>query len=179
MHNYGRGGALLDFRNFMTSNLHLPQIQYPPTSGIQRRPSYIVTFDLGSSQKKERHFSFSKQLQAVQDTFGSMVDVRTIYISKERLADQVQIAAESAIYITACGGGAVTATFLSKGASLILFYTEQGGIGIPARLDWDILNNMAWIRSHWLPAKTMDEDVGVFVELLKQEFAAMPSFLER
>jgi hypothetical protein len=174
MHNYGRGGALLDFRNFMMSNL---QLQNP--SGIQRRPPYIVTFALGSSQKKERHFSFTKQLRAVEDTFGSLVDVRTIHISKERLADQVNIASESAIYITACGGGAVTATFLSKGASLILFYTEQGGIGMPARLDWDILNNMAWIRSHWLPAKTMDDEVGVFVDLLKQEFASMPSFLDR
>lgn len=171
MHNHGRGALLLEFRNFMMSNLHVP-----PDSGVNG-PPFSVTFALGSSQKKERHFSFSKQITAMEEAFGKLVDLRTVHMSRENLKNQVKIASESTLYVTACGGGAVTATFLPPGASLILFYTEvRDGA---ARLDWDILNNMAWIRTHWLPAKTMDDEVDLFVQLIARELDLVPHFRDR
>lgn len=49
-------------------------------------------------------------------------------------------------------GGAVTATFLPKGASMFVYFNEKDGDNqTPARLDWDLLNNMGHIRTHWLP----------------------------
>jgi hypothetical protein len=60
-----------------------------------------------------------------------------------------------------CGGGAVTGTFLPKGGSVFLYYLEDGGVkdnketGTPARLDWDLFNNLAYLKVHWLPKRTM------------------------
>jgi hypothetical protein len=71
------------------------------------------------------------------------------------------------------------ATFLPRGSSLILFYNPQGGLDFqnfksnlkPARLDWDLLNNAAHIRVHWLPITDMDsaENVELFVALIRHE----------
>ena len=80
------------------------------------------------------------------------------------LRQQMQVALESAIYVTVSGGGAVTATFLPPGATLIVYYLEDGGFDYwntsytytPARLDWDLLNNAGHLRVHWLPMKTMN-----------------------
>ena len=42
--------------------------------------------------------------------------------------------------------------FLPKGASLISFYNEiEKGGDTRARLDWDLLNNLSYLRVHWLP----------------------------
>jgi hypothetical protein len=79
--------------------------------------------------------------------------------------------------VSACGGGAVTATFLPHGSSVILYYVEDGGVesnrrtGRPALLDWDLFNNMAWVRSHWLPSGTMNNatDLDIFVKLVGHE----------
>ena len=106
------------------------------------------------------------------------------------LKDQVSIASNSAMYITAAGGGAVTGMFLPKGASLIVFYAVDGGrlrnkpTGLPALLDSDILNNLSYIRVHWIPMPTkFDESIGefvfspleldTFVELVKHELHQM------
>lgn len=59
----------------------------------------------------------------------------------------------------------MTATFLPKGATLILYYDEKGGYdfankfnmtGDPAFLDWDLMNNLSYLRVHWLPIGTMN-----------------------
>ncbi len=74
--------------------------------------------------------------------------------------------------------GAVTATFLPKGASLIIYFVEDGGMhrgrrdfSTPARLDWDIFNNMGYIRVHWLPLQTMNtrSDLSALVQLIDHE----------
>ena len=63
----------------------------------------------------------------------------------------------------------MTATFLPKGATLILYYDDDGGFdfahdlnftGDPAILDWDLFNNMAHLRVHWLPLGTMNTKAG-------------------
>ena len=164
MHNHGRGSIFFDFRNFMVSNLGLDVAQK-----LQQGPTYIITFAAGTSQSSRRAFSFGAQMIALKEAFGDQVVVRKVYIPQESLEDQIRIASESAIYVSACGGGAVTATFLSRGASLILYYSEYVEDDIPARLDWDLFNNMAWVRTHWLPANTMDKDIDLFVKLVARE----------
>jgi len=46
----------------------------------------------------------------------------------------------------------ISATFLPKGASLLVFFNEYEGLkNSPARLDWDMWNNLGYIRTHLLP----------------------------
>ena len=71
------------------------------------------------------------------------------------------IASKSTIFITGCGGGAVTSMFLPRGGSVFLYFLEDGGLkdnretATPARLDWDLFNNLAYLKVHWLPKRTM------------------------
>ena len=53
--------------------------------------------------------------------------------------------------------------FLRSGTSLILYYDSSGTngnpkkkVGHPSRLDWDYFNNMAYVRTSWLPIIGMD-----------------------
>ena len=93
----------------------------------------------------------------------------------------MEIASQTSIFITGCGGGAVTATFLPKGASVILYYVEDGGVrnnkntGTPARLDWDLFNNFGYLKVHWLPKGTMqsETDLKALAVLVQHELDAM------
>ena len=99
------------------------------------------------------------------------------------LKEQIQVAIESAIFVTVSGGGAVTATFLPHGSTLIVYYLEDGGFDFwkynytytPARLDWDLLANAAHLKVHWLPIKTMEtkEDLNVLKHLVLHDLESM------
>ena len=82
---------------------------------------------------------------------------------------------ESVIFVT-CGGGTVTAIFLPRGATLIV-YDGSGSIVNnrktmqPVRLDCDLLNRMSYLWVHWLPTQGMDKPDGLklFSELTLNE----------
>jgi Glycosyltransferase 61 len=103
------------------------------------------------------------------------VEVKTVVFQDMSLHEQMQLATETNIFISGCGGGAVTAMFLPKGATAIIFFNEKGGqvrrkpTGLPARLDWDIFNHMSYIRVLWFPSLTMNEehDLKSLVEVVK------------
>lgn len=168
-HNHGRGAMLYNFRNFLVENM-----------GIKAKPvdaPYKITFSLNSSSRKTRNLPMNKQMNAVKKAFKGIAEVQSYTMSDLSIQEQVRIAAESAIYITACGGGAVTATFLPKGSSLIIYFDEVGGTErnrrakLPARLDWDMFNNAVYMRTHWLPMRTMNgaNDIRALVELIRHE----------
>jgi hypothetical protein len=171
MHNHGRGSLLYEFRNFMVTNIGLD------VEKLASDEPFTITFAASTSRASSRSHDFGPQILAIRDAFGSRVIVQKVDFASKPLQEQVRIASESAIYITACGGGAVTAMFLPHGASVVLYFVEDGGrednrvIGGPAMLDWDIFNNMAWIRSHWLPTRTMDKDtdIDILVKLVAHE----------
>ena len=84
------------------------------------------------------------------------------------------------IFVSACGGGSATAYFLPRGSSLVLYYNETGGMdyfsnenktGGQALLDWDLMNNLGYLKIHWLPIGFMDEREGLdaLVALIKHE----------
>jgi hypothetical protein len=84
------------------------------------------------------------------------------------------------IFVSACGGGSATAYFLPRGSSLVLYYNETGGMdyfsnenktGGQALLDWDLMNNLGYLKVHWLPIGSMDELEGLdaLVSLVKHE----------
>jgi len=98
---------------------------------------------------------------------------------------------DAAMYVTGCGGGAVTATFLPRGASLLVFYSERGGVennkasGKPARLDWDYFNNMAYTKVHWIPTpstlfrRPFQDDLNLFMELVRHDLSLLQKAQQR
>jgi len=77
--------------------------------------------------------------------------------SKYTVEEQIQMASRSAMFLTFCGGGAITGSFLPKGAGMYLYYGEDSGIEhnrpteLPARLDWDFFNHCGYLHVKWLP----------------------------
>ncbi|CAB9519558.1 expressed unknown protein [Seminavis robusta] len=176
-HNHGRGALLYEFRNFMLQNLGLPL--QPVTS--QQQP-FKVVFSVSSSDIGSRDLDFVKQINTLRENFDPTILSVESYVMKDlTVPQQVQIASEAAFFITICGGGAVTAMFLPKGATVILYYLEHGGVeyGRPthsyAFLDWDLFNNLSHLRTHWLPTQTMDNriDLRALVLLMEQELELM------
>lgn len=176
-HNIGRGGIFRQFRDFMVHNMGFP-LELPT------RPSK-VTFSTFSSKGFERSLAFENQAAALQRIVPGNIQVQSIMMKDLSLNDQMQVALESAIFITVSGGGAVTGTFLPPGSTLIVYYLEDGGfdfwkynpntgegkVDTPARLDWDLLMNAGHIRVHWLPIKTMEteDDIKILENLVLHE----------
>jgi len=116
-----------------------------------------------------------------QSFHPSYVSVESYIFSEMSIANQLEIASQASIFITSCGGGAVSSMFMPKGSSVIFYYLEGGGVinnkptGKPARLDWDLFNNMAYLKVHWLPAGTMktDADTKAFLLLIQHELDSL------
>jgi hypothetical protein len=174
-HNHGRGGLLFEFRNFMLSNIGVPTEFY-------HKPPFRIVFSEKSSEVQTRHIDFTTQIDLLRKSFHPKYISIESYVFKDlSLTEQMQIASQTSIFISGCGGGAVTATFLPKGASVILYYLEDGGVvnnkptGTPARLDWDLFNNLAYLKVFWLPKRTMhtETDLRALGLLVQHELDAM------
>ena len=171
-HNMGRGAALYAFRNFLMQNLGIT------SEPLRPQAPFDITFSMLSSHSSLRSQDYVKQMKAVNSTFSSdEVRVHGHVMEDLSLEEQIKLASKSAIFVTSSGGGAVTATFLPRGATLIIYYVGDGSIennkktGKPARLDWDLFNHMSYIRVHWLPTKAMNSPKGVatFLQLIRNE----------
>ena len=154
-HNHGRGGMLYEFRNYMMENMEMPIIH-------RHKPPFRIVFSVNSSREPSRLMDFTAQIKMLQDSFNpNYVTVESYVFQDLSLEQQLDIMRQTSIFVTGCGGGAVSATFLPRGASLFLYYIEDGGVqynqdtGKPARLDWDLFNNMSYLKVHWLPKTTM------------------------
>jgi len=148
--NIGRGGVLYEFRNWMMNN-----IDVAPHKAISKAP-YKVVFNVHSSSTSIRSVHFNDHIKIVKERIGLKydVDVQVVTMSHLSLVEQVDLVSGATILVTMCGGGAVTSMFLPKGASLFVFFNEdeRSGTGnAMPRLDWDLLNNLSHIRTHWLP----------------------------
>lgn len=169
MHNFGRGPMLYEFRNFMLKNLNIP------TTPAIKKP-FRVVFSEKSSDIPMRSISFDKQIALVKERIPE-AQVESYILKDLTLHEQVKIASETAVFISLCGGGAVTAMFLPKGASAIIYYAENGGTRNgkrdfkPALLDWDIFNSMSHLRVHWVPRNTRNDelDLQILVMLIRDE----------
>jgi hypothetical protein len=160
-YNQGRGGQFWKFRNFMMENLGIFEDNLEEED--EDAPLRILFSEHSS---KSRDISMNKQMQAlmaaIQDKSRVPSDLPEIIVeahqlSKYTIKEQAQMVSKTAAYISTNGGGAVTASFLPRGASLLLYYQHKGGFelgkrtGKPARLDWDYLNNASYLRVHWVP----------------------------
>lgn len=175
MHNHGRGAELYSFRNYMMNNMGIP------VNAMKKKP-YIITFSINSSNLSTRKHSFRKEIIAIREEFPE-VKIQEFQMHKLSVEEQIQITSESAIYITAAGGGAVTSLFAPMGSSVILFYNVDGGIqgntktGLPARLDWDLFNNNAYMRVHWIPLIKFrsEEQIPLLVDVVRHDLDIIAS----
>lgn len=179
-HNVGRGGPLYEFRNFMMKNLGVAD----DLPSVGRHPHRIV-FSMNSSDSPERAgFDMMGPVNVVRENFPNE-NVETHTIKDLSLPKQVELASQTSVFVTLCGGGAVTAMFLPPGSSVILYYGERDG-RVPrtnkrsekeAMLDWDIFNSMSHLRVHWLPRGRFGEkaDERSLVLLIKHELSIMES----
>jgi hypothetical protein len=180
-YNVGRGGLVWRFRNYCLYNMGLVDIDDivgATTTKASSRPQspLKIVFSVASSSIKTSNFRLH-ELALKRFFKGQNIQIESQYLPKLSLVDQVQLAMSSTVFVTMCGGAAVTATFLPKGASLIVFYNETGvqegkkETDSPARLDWDLLNNLSYLRVHWLPSKSMESsrDISAFLDLVSHE----------
>ena len=146
------------------------------TTTIQQSPPYTIVFSIGSSKTGNRFLTFEKQIASLEQAFSSdRLQIVVQQLSRLSLEEQVQLASRAALYVTICGGGAVTATFLPPGATVLIYYDEDGGYfnnkptKLPARLDWDLFNNAAYLKVHWLPTGSMDQpdDLELMTDLVR------------
>jgi hypothetical protein len=145
---------------------------------LRPQAPFDITFSMSSSESYLRSQDYITQMKAVNSTFSSdEVRVHGHVMKELSVEEQIMLASKSAIFVTSSGGGAVTATFLPRGATLIIYYIGNGSIEKnkktfkPARLDWDLFNHMSYIRVHWLPVKDMNSPKGVatFLQLIRNE----------
>ena len=167
VHNTAKGAMLYQFRNFVLQNLNLPSSnkkEEAPTTTTQRR----MVLSAHSSGYKTRDVDFKEQERILSQAFPSW-QIQIAALAQLGVQEQIELASTTQIFVSVCGGGAMTATFLPRGATLILYYDETGGydfathaqLGSPAFLDWDLLNNMAYLRVHWLPLGGMHTPEGL------------------
>jgi hypothetical protein len=152
---------------------------YPPSSITDMDPDepLVVMFSAYSSQRrggsmeseanhlkdkiKEAGDSYSAVYghKAAPGDIGAGVEIviENHVFAKYSLEEQIQMASRTAVFITYCGGGAITASFLPRGGAVQIYYSETGGIEqnrnteTPARLDWDYFNNCGYLHVNWVP----------------------------
>jgi hypothetical protein len=204
--NVGRGPELYAFRNYLLRNMGLlttTTSKTTTTSNVDKNSNYNqqpiqfrIILSAYSSNHPDRDFGLEEQRKALSEAFPT-IDVSTVVLRELSLREQIELISqpkqqtnkEHIIFVTACGGGSITGFFLPKDSSMILYYPESGGYdfsskfnltGGKAMLDWDLLNNLGYIRTHWLPIGTMNELDGLdaLVYLVRHEMdVTMNSFV--
>ena len=157
-HNHGRGGLFWKFRNYCLNNLG---IEDPP----RLVAPYQIIFSLQSSSGPEKNIDFSLLESVLRKKLDPNEALVQSYVLKDlTLQKQVKLATRASIFIAECGDDdAVAATFLPRGATLILFCDEDDEDKLLAkqkppsdrRLGWDLFNNLAYLNVYWFPDGTL------------------------
>lgn len=185
MHNTGRGSTLYNYRNFLMSNMGFTSKEIEMNVLEQSTVPKIVISKYSSSSKP-RQTGYDEEKRALKDAFGNRIKVSNHIFAGMSAVEQVHAVKDASIMITSAGGGAVTAMFLPRGASLIVYYSEDSNVASDdndksesywlnntikdGHLDWDYLNNMGYLRVHWLPIRRLQgQDTTILVDLIKAE----------
>ena len=127
--------------------------QFRASSGTDKK--YKILFSINSSSRGNRMYAFDKHIRHLEQSpilQKYNMEIEKTYLSGISLQEQIELISSASILVTVNGGGAVTSIFLPKGASVFLYFNdEEGNGGEPARLDWDLINHLGYIRAHWLP----------------------------
>jgi hypothetical protein len=154
--NLRRGGEMRHLRSRVLNSLGIPANVHASELPVS------ILFSSTSSRDKRRRIVFNSTVLRMQGKFPNVsIGERTMY--EMELAKQIQVVAQSTIYVSACGGGSFPAFFLPKGATLILYGDKD------MYLDFDVHNNFGLGRVHWLSLQSMENDYDVLEELIRDE----------
>jgi len=186
-HNHGRGGQLYAFRNFMLQNMGYQSsdlLWHKHVTPKDQRPRHRIVISQKSSEIFVRSLDFKRQIEVLNDNLPQdEVSIEAYIFREHTLKEQLDYVLDASIFVSLCGGGAVSAMFLPAGSTVFMFYSEKGGAknnhmtSKPAWLDWDLFNAMSHLRVHWLPRHSMDSDIDLafLVDLAKQELGIIDS----
>jgi hypothetical protein len=161
--NIGRGGLFRQYRRWTMENIGIN-----PDTPIQREP-YLIVVSINSTTKKSRASkNLDTEAEVMQKFFGNRVDVQSVELKTLSLVDQIQLVSKAAVFVTICGGGTVTSTFLPKGASIILYYSSK-------KLDFAFWNNFPQIKPHWLPLNHQQEAMPNLIQIIRSELDYLDS----
>lgn len=164
-HNHGRGKLFSSFRRYMMHNINVDP-------AAEHRTPYRILISEHSSNGRSRNLDMTPQLNALDAKLTGRASVESIYLSALTLRDQVDIMSQTSIFVSVVGGATISAFFLPKDASVLLFY------GGRKRLDFDLWNNFPHVRVHWIPIKDKDgkEALDALVELVSKELDYLDAF---
>lgn len=131
----------------MMQNVHVdPDIRIDPT-----KPIRVAVSKMGSTRGARKDVTFDEEITHIltSSTLKDKMEFDPYIFSKLDVPKQVQVTAQSSIFISVVGGGNVPAIFLPEGGHLILFYEHSF-------LDWDYWENMPHLTVHWIPIEDRD-----------------------
>jgi hypothetical protein len=172
LQNPGRGAHFYAFRNFMLQNLGIDETQ------ISKRARQGVLFSVNSSSNGSRRKSFQKQIAAAHEGLSDHALVSGVELAHLPLRDQVKIIMQLSVFVSTVGGSTATCMFLPRHASLILYFASEEDFvsgsrhkDFPTMMDFDFWNNASYLRVHWLPIGSMDEEfhLKLLVDLIRSE----------
>jgi hypothetical protein len=116
-HNVGRGGYhFFQFRNVMMNKCRYTHHDHADTA-IQYRLFHQTTFGFSAPNSRFANDIFRRR--------GRLLQIHDHVLQNMALTHQLQLASTASIFISVVGGCAVTAMFVPRGSSLILYY-EHG-----------------------------------------------------
>ena len=177
MHNIGRGDALYQFRNYLMLNMGFSRSQIKLNLlGRGDKRHKIVVSHL-SSQSDEPWNDYLVEVDSTLKSLNSVI-VKPADFLHTNVKEQTDLVHDASIMITSAGSGAVTAMFLPRGSSLIIYYDDEFSEGEhveSGHLDWDFWNNLSYLRVHWLPIRRMykSKDTNTLLHLIQAEIKYM------
>jgi hypothetical protein len=179
--NIGRGPELFRFRKFMLRNIGVTENQ-------NKRELFRIVVSMNASNNPSRRQEFKKQRIKLEDELGNQeVIIQPLVLASLSLKDQISTVSQASVFITVMGGNSVFATFLPRGSSLIIYFndkdewiynvskelqTKETRVH-PMMMDWDLLNNAAYLNVHWFPMSIMDEEseLQIFIATIQNEIS--------
>eukprot|EP00980_Cylindrotheca_fusiformis_P007656 scaffold1605_cov141-Cylindrotheca_fusiformis.AAC.19 len=147
-HNHGRGDLFWKFREFCLGNLGLADNDRlgSPFKILVATPSLEETVLRSESEILER---------LLRQNFDTDMASIELHVGKNlRLVDKVHSVLEATVLLVFSFEDAVSATFLPRGATLIIFFDEAKVVDGQVR-NWDLFNNLSYLRVHWFPIGTV------------------------
>lgn len=166
LHNVGKSDLVFSFRNMILRNMGVGGTS---TLRSSHKP-YRMIISVNSTNNGRRKVSFEHQQHAIEAAIDKdNLSIERVVMGDLSLVAQLQLVSRSFFYMSVCGGSVFSATFLPRGASLILYFSNYRER--PMMLDYDLLNNMAYIHVHWLSTKYMNDpnDLALLVSLIQSE----------
>mmetsp|Transcript_5462 Transcript_5462/g.14802 ORF Transcript_5462/g.14802 Transcript_5462/m.14802 type:complete len:677 (-) Transcript_5462:1044-3074(-) len=188
VHNVGRASTIWEFRRFALQRMSIPSTATTAAAAVTKSAdrvghTTVITFSILSSNNSDRRRDFAKHIECLQRHVDEStmkdhkrVHLQTVEMHKLPLREQLESIQQSHIFITVMGGSASIATFLNRDCSLVIFFADasdvvKGKDHMPTMMDYDLWNNAAHLRVHWLPLQHSEEasELDMFVALIDLE----------